>query len=441
MHLDQAQVAIYCERTRRSKQLWERTKQVIPTGHAGGMGYFLPHPILVDHAQGCWLWDVDGNRYLDLRLGDWVLIHGHNDPDIERAVTDQMRKAVQIGGPEWDLGYRMASLLVERTPSVEKVRFFASGTDANLCALRLARVFTGRSKVAKVLGSYHGTADEFTVGHSVLRGPDDLFPAGVAPHAAAEVLEIPYNDLEGTEAVLVEHASEIAAVFVEPVMSAAGMVQAQPEYLRGLRELTQTLGIVLIFDEVVTYPVAYGGGQVHYGVRPDLTTMGKAIGGGMPASAVGGRAEILDLLEPDAHGGGAPLSVLATFGGQSVAMAAGIACLEKLTPEVHQGLAALGDRTRAHIDDLGRRYGIPLHATGVGHLIGIHWSPEPVVDYRTRLLDDREKVVNINLALDNDGYYQTFTGLFLLSTAVGAQEVDGFLLAVERALHTLGYVS
>ena len=441
MHLNAAEVEKFRARTRRSKELWERTKEIIPTGHSGGMGYFLPHPILVERAKGCWLWDVDGNRYLDLRIGDWVLIHGHCDDDIRDAVLRQMDKSVQIGGPEWDLGYRMASLLVERTPSIDKVRFFVSGTDANLCAVRLSRAFTGRTKIAKATGSYHGTADALLVGSSVLRDPDELIPLGVPQHAADEVVEVPFNDPDGAEAILTREGRDIAALLVEPVMTAAGMVEATPEYLHRLRDVTSSMGIVLIFDEIVTFPVAYGGGQAHFGVTPDLTTLGKAIGGGLPVSAVGGRGEIMDLLEPDAHGGKAPMGVMSTFGGNQVSLAAGIACLEKLTPEVHNRVNALGIKTRLRINELARRYEIPLHATGLGHLIGIHWAQERVTDYRTRLMDDREKILNINLALDNDGYYQTFTGLFLLSTVIGDQEIDGFLLALERSLHTLGYVS
>lgn len=441
MHLNAAEVEKFRSRTQLSKKLWERTKEVIPSGHGGGMGYFLPYPIMVDHAKGCWLWDVDGNRYLELRIGDWVLIHGHCDDDIRDAVVRQLERSVQIGGPEWDLGYRMASLLVDRVPSVDKVRFFASGTDANLCAIRLARGFTGRTMIAKAMGSYHGTADALIVGHSILRPPGDVLPPGVAAHAIDEVVEFAFNDLPATEEVLRQHGSHLAAVLVEPVMTAAGMIEADGDYLRGLRSITAELGIVLIFDEVVTFPVAYGGGQAHFGVTPDLTTMGKAIGGGLPVSAVGGRADIMDLLEPDAHGGVAPISVLATFGGNQLGMAAGIACLEKLTPQTQDRVSAWGATVRQRINDLGRTYGIGLHATGLGHLIGIHWADERVTGYQTRLRDDREKVININLALDNDGFYQTFTGVFQLSTAIGESEVEDFLAAVERALHTLGYVS
>jgi glutamate-1-semialdehyde 2,1-aminomutase len=441
VELNPAEVEKFRARTRRSRELHERTKEVIPTGHAGGMGFFVPgNPIVVDHAKGCWLWDVDGNRYLDLRLGDWVLIHGHCDDDIEQAVRHQMARAVQIGAPEWDLAYRMAGLLRDRTPSIDKVRFFASGTDANLCAIRLARAFTGRTKLAKALGSYHGTADVLIAGTSILRDRSDFIPNGVPKHVGGEIVEVPFNDPDTAEVILEREGDELAAIIVEPVMTAAGMIEATEEFLERLRDVSSRRGIVLIFDEVVTFPVAYGGGQAHFGVTPDLTTMAKAIGGGMPASAVGGRTEIMDLMEPDAHGGQAPIDVMATYGGNLASMAAGIACLEKLTPEVHERVSALGNQTRARIDEIGDRYGVPLHATGLGHLIGLHWAQERIVDYRTRLQDDREKIVNIMLALNNEGYHQTFTGFVLLSTAVGGQEIDGFLLALERALHTLGYV-
>lgn len=405
------------------------------------MGYFLPHPIVVERAKGCWLWDVDGNRYLDLRIGDWVLIHGHCDDDIRDAVMSQMERHTQVGAPEWDCAYRMAALLVERTPSIEKVRFFASGTDANLAAIRMARVYTGRTKVAKAIGSYHGTADVLLVGQSTLRSPNDYIPAGVPAHAADEVVEFPYNDADGAAAIIERESHDIAAIIVEPCLTAAGMIEGQGGFLTRLREVATRKGIVLIFDEVVTYPVAYGGAQVYFDVSPDLTTLGKAIGGGVPASAVGGRAEFMNLLEPDAYEGQAPMGVMSTFGGNSIAMAAGVATLEKLTRSAHDKMSTLGSKARDHINELGRKYQIPLHATGLGHLVGVHWADTRIVDYPTRMHDDREKISNINLALDNAGYYQTFTGVFLMSTAIGEPEINAWLQAFEHVLHTLGYVS
>jgi glutamate-1-semialdehyde 2,1-aminomutase len=174
---------------------------------------------------------------------------------------------------------------------------------------------------------------------------------------------------------------------------------------------------------------------------PDLTTMSKAIGGGLPMAAVGGRVEIMDLLDPELHGGVAPVASVSTFACNQASLAAGIACLEQLTPDVHARVQAIGDRARSGIDELGRRYDIPLHSTGLGHLFGMHWAPEPVVDYRTRMQVDREKIVNLHLALMNEGYYQMSLGYFLLSTEVGEPEIDGFLAALEGALHTLGYVA
>ena len=431
----------YRERTTRSRELLAQTKQLIPTGHGGGMWYQLPYPVLLDRGKGSRVWDVDGNEYLDLRIGDWVLILGHCNDGIRDAIVTQLERGLQFGSPDWDLSYRMASLLFERMPSVEKVRFFVSGTETNQFAIRLARVHTGRTKVAKAVGSYHGVADLLAVGTSTISIAPNRVPAGVLPGVADEIVEIPFNDPDGAEEVLEREAAEIAAVLIEPVMGAAGMIDASTEFLQRLRDVTERLGIVLTFDEVVTFPVAYGGAQAYHGVTPDLTTMSKAIGGGVPLAALGGRAEIMNLLEPELHGGIAPVAAASTFGGNQVALAAGIACLEQLTPQLHARVQAIGDRARNGIDELGRSYDIPLHASGIGHLFGMHWAPERVVDYRTRMLDDREKLANLMLALMNDGYYQMSFGYFLVSAAIGEEEIDGFLTALERALHTVGYVS
>ena len=343
--------------------------------------------------------------------------------------------------PEWDLQYRMASLLVERMPSVERIRFLVSGTEANLLAVRLARAFTGRTAIAKAEGSYHGHSDLMVVGSSTVGIAPDLVPAGVFPDVARELHEIPFNDPDGAEEILERERKSIAAVLVEPVQGAAGMIAASTEYLRRLRDVTARLGIVLIFDEVVTFPIAYGGAQAHHGVMPDLTTMSKAIGGGLPMAAVGGRSEIMDLLDPELYDGVAPITSVSTFGGNVTSLAAGIKAVELLTPEVHAHIQALGDRVRSGIDELGRAHDIPLHSTGLGHLFGMHWAPERVRDYRTRMQTDREKIVNLHLALLNEGYYQFSLGYFLLSAAHTEEEIDGFLSALDRSLHTLGYVS
>jgi glutamate-1-semialdehyde 2,1-aminomutase len=431
----------YRERTRRSRELLEKSRGLIPTGHAGGMWYQLPYPVLLERGKGTQVWDVDGNEYVDLRMGDWVMIHGHSDPHVRDAIANQLDTAGQFGCPEWDLAYRLGSLIQERMPSVERIRFQVSGTETNLLALRLARAYTGRTKLAKATGSYHGIADILIAGTPSIRYVETKLPAGVTPGVAQDVVEYPFNDPDGTEEILTREADNIAAVIVEPVMGAAGMIPATPEFIQRLRAVTERLGIVLIFDEVVTFPMAYGGAQAHFGVRPDLTTMSKAIGGGLPAAALGGRAEIMDLLEPTRHGGRAPVTAASTFGGNVTAMAAGIACVEQLTPELHEYVQALGDRLRDGVDEIGRRHGIPLHATGAGHLSGLHWADERVVDYRTRMAGDDEKITNIVLALMNDGWFTFSFGYLLINRVFTAELVDDFHEALERGLHRVGLVS
>jgi glutamate-1-semialdehyde 2,1-aminomutase len=439
--LDPGQERKYRERTRRSLELLEKTRPLIPTGHGGGMWYQLPYPVLLERGKGSRIWDVDGNDYLDLRIGDWVMIHGHADDRIRDAIVAQLDKGTQFGCPDWDLQYRMASLLVERMPSVERVRFLVTGTEANLLALRLARAHTGRVKLAKAEGGYHGHADHMVVTRTSTVGIAPKTPKGVLASVVEELVEIPFNDPDGAEQVLEREAETVAAVLLEPVQGAAGMIEATKEYVERLRHVTQRLGIVLVFDEVVTFPIAYGGAQAWFEVTPDLTTMSKAIGGGLPLAAVGGRAEIMDLLDPELYDGVAPITSVSTFGGNAAALAAGIKAVELLTPEVHAHIQALGDRARDGINELGRKYDLPLHATGLGHLFGMHWAAERVYEYRTRMQTDRQKIVNLHLALMNEGYYQFSLGYFLLSAAHTAEEVDGFLTALERSLHTLGYVS
>lgn len=423
----------YRERTPRSRELLERTRELIPTGHSGGMWYQLPYPILIERGKGSRVWDVDGNEYHDFRIGDWVLIHGHGNDTIRDSIVAQLERGTQFGSPEWNLGYRMAALLVERVPSLEKVRFAVSGTDVNQIALRLARTYTGRHKIAKMAGGYHGVADHLLVANGISYDPNPV-PAGVLPSAVKEVVVLPFNDPDGSEELIERHAGDLAAVLIEPIMGVAGMLPADRAYLERLREVTARHNIVLIYDEVVTFPVAYGGAQAHYGVIPDLTTLSKSIGGGLPLGAVGGRTEIMNLLEPKLNDWQAPVVAASTFGGNQAALAAGIACLEMLTPAAHDRLQALGGRARAGIDELGRRHGLELHATGFGHLFAMHWARERVTDFRTAQADDRRKINNLTLALNNEGYYLFSFGAFLLSTAVTESDIDGFLAATERAL-------
>src|ERR671910_45307 len=229
----------YRERTRRSLELLERTRPLIPTGHGGGMWYQLPYPVLLDRGKGSRVWDADENEYLDLRIGDWVMIHGHANERIRDAIVAQLERGTQFGCPEWDLQYRMASLLVERMPSVERIRFLVTGTEANLLAMRLARAHTGRMKLAKAEGSYHGHADHMVTTRTSTVGIAPKTPTGVQASVVEELVEIPFNDPDGAEEILEREATGIAAVILEPVQGAAGMIEATQEFVERLRAVTQ----------------------------------------------------------------------------------------------------------------------------------------------------------------------------------------------------------
>jgi glutamate-1-semialdehyde 2,1-aminomutase len=395
--------------------------------------------MLLERGKGARVWDVDGNEYFDGRIGDWVLIHGHCNDTIRDAIVKQLDIAVQFGSPEWDLGYRMASMLVERMPSFEKVRFAVSGTDVNQLAMRLARAYTGRTKLAKCNAGYHGIADHLLLANGIAYDPNSV-PAGILPTAVDQVVVLPFNELEETAAIIEREAKNIASILVEPIQGVAGMIPATLEYLQLLRDLADKHDIVLIFDEVVTFPVEYGGGQAHYGITPDLTTLSKSIGGGLPLGAVGGRAEIMNLMEPAEHDWKPPVVAASTFGGNQAALAAGITCLELLPREEHVRLQGMGQRARDGIDALGVKHGIPLHATGFGHIFAMHWAEERVASYKTLVKDDKEKIVNLGVALNNEGYYSWSFGAYLLSTAVTDADIDGLIEATDRALHAVDLV-
>ena len=308
--------------------------------------------MLLTHGKGCRVWDVDGNEYLDLRIGDWVMILGHANDRVSEAVAAQLEKGTQFGSADWDLSYRMASLLVERMPSVERIRFLVSGTEANLLAVRLARAFTGRTAIAKrraatrPLGSLSRQLDGRNRADGCRR---------VLPDVAGELHEIPFNDPDGAEEILERERKSIAAVLVEPVQGAAGMIAASTEYLRRLRDVTARLGIVLIFDEVVTFPIAYGGAQAHHGVMPDLTTMSKAIGAGFHGGRRGAPRSWTPIPSSRRRRPGAWVSRRV----QPCPLAAGIA-VSNLHSDVH---AACGDCAGRGADaELGRTYDSP-HST------------------------------------------------------------------------------
>lgn len=412
----------------------ERASQILPMGSPGGLGMFvMPHEITVDHGKGAYLWDVDGNKYLDFFCGDWTAALGYCNEGIMAAVSEQLAKGTTFGLPAGGLGPELAGLLQQRMPSLDMVRFTCSGTEANQNAMRLARGYTGRKKVAKLSGGYHGSTDELTI-QNALNKPDDDVP-GMPIGAKESLVLLPPNDIAACEKIIEQEKDNLAAILFESVMGVAGFIPCTQEFVDFIREITDKHGIVLIFDEVVTTPLGTGGAQGYYGVRPDLTTFGKVMGGGLPLAGYGGRKDIMGMLDFRINEPDKPFMMIAsTYGGMPVCLAAGIAALKQLTPEVHEHLDMLGQYMRDGINQLAQKHNIPLQATGLSQFIGIHWTPTKVVDYPSFLTSDRAVINNIMYGLAVRGCLGTPMGQFLCTSPMTRADIDFFLDALEQSL-------
>ena len=344
----------------------------LPGGNSRTALFYLPYPLTIARGEGCYLWDLDGHRYTDF-LGEYSAgLYGHSHPVIKAAVKDALDSGFVLGSHNAVEG-KLAAAMVERWPSVERVRFTNSGTEANLMAITAARAATGRSKIMVFEGAYHGAVFGYSNPDSPVNAP---FPTVVGP----------YNDPDGAVALIEEHAADLALVVVEPMQGGGGCIPATSEFLGTLRTATEKHGVVLIFDEVMTSRVAPGGAQALYGVMPDLTAFGKYIGGGMSFGAFGGRADIMDQFDPrraDAlpHAG--------TFNQNILTMSAGLAGLSQIfTPETCIELNARGDRLRAGVNQVFARHGVPGSMTGMGSINGFHFNPDPINSYRDSAKDN-----------------------------------------------------
>jgi glutamate-1-semialdehyde 2,1-aminomutase len=383
----------------------------------------------MDRGDGCWIWDADGHQLLDLVAGDWILIFGHGNPAVKEAIATQLEKGTTTCSPDPELGFEVATQLNLRFPSMERMRFANSGTEAVLHALRIARAATGRSKIAKMRGAYHGTYDPMIVANGKYADPS-YAPPGLAPGVIDSTVLLEFNDVERSLAIIQEEHRDLAAVIVEPIHATNGMVPATTKFLQALRSETERYGIVLIFDEVVTFPIGQHGAQGFYGVRPDLTTLGKAVGGGLPLSVFGGRRELMALVDPSLHEGAfgsAPVRHAATTGGISICLAAAAAVLKELTPAAVARLDELGTGLRAGISAMAARTGLPLQATGHGHLFGLHWTAEPVTDIKTATTSNREMLHLANVFLYNAGYYIFQNSLGIVTTPMTPALLEGFV--------------
>ena len=428
----------------KSRVEFERSLRVLPGGVTRGLCFFPPFPCYADYGEGCYFVDIDGNRRLDLFNNATSLVLGHRPQPVTKAVREQLARGTAFQ-TNTGLETRLAEMLSERVPSVEQIRFTNSGTEGTLMAIRAARAYTGRPKLAKVEGGYHGSHD--TVEISV-RPPLDVKVAGPVeapnpvpgtpgiPNGVVEnVVLLPYNNLEAARAILSREASQIAGVIVEPILGSVGFIPAEHDFLVGLREEAQRHGMIFILDEVQSFRLSRGGAQELFGIRPDLTTFGKIIGGGFPVGAFGGRRDIMALF--DASSGKAKIPHAGTFNGNPITMAAGIATLEQLTASAFTWLNATGDRLREQLRELGTRHHVPMQITGIGSMFKIHFSAEPVVDYRSGQRANHVIHEAFFLFGLNRGVFISSGGRCCLSTAMSEADVEKYLSVVEEFLAAL----
>ena len=427
----------YRRRTVKSAALYQTALKALPGGDTRSVTYFAPYPLFMSWGAGCRLTDVDGNQYLDFLNNYSALIHGHAHPKITEAVSRQLAKGTIYATP-LEIQIQLAELLRERAPSLEKIRFCNSGTEATMCAIRAAKAFTGRNKIVKMEGGYHGTHDAAQI--SVGPAPESAGPTD-APYSVPQSLGLfrgvvndvvvaPFNNVEAVSRIINDNRSDLAGVIVEPVMGSAGIIPAQPEFLQFLREATRSCGALLILDEVVSFRLAYGGAQEIYSLRPDITTLGKIIGGGFPVGAFGGRAEVMALFDPrqgSVHHSG-------TFNGNAITMTAGLASLELLTRSEITRINQLGERLRRGLREAFSSAGISGQVTGIGSLTGVHFTDAEVRDYRSSARMKTEMLSMLHLSLLNHDIFAAPRGDFYISTPMGEQDVETLLHAFRSAL-------
>jgi glutamate-1-semialdehyde 2,1-aminomutase len=423
-----------------SERLFTEASALMPGGVSSPVRAFKAvggTPFFVERGEGAYLVDVDGNRYVDYVLSWGPLILGHAHPRVVAALEEAVRRGTSYGAPS-PLEVELARLVTEAVPSVETIRFVNSGTEATMSALRLARAFTERRKIVKFTGCYHGHADFLLVqagsGVVTLGLPDS---PGVTPGAVADTLTAEYNDLEEVQELFAAFASEIAAVIVEPVAGNMGLVPPAEGFLEGLRRLTKRERALLVFDEVMTgFRVHPGGAQALYGITPDLTTLGKVIGGGLPVGAYGGRREIMELVAPSG-----PVYQAGTLSGNPLAMTAGIETLRGLgEPGIWEGAAHAAERLHEGLRDAAAEAGVAGQPTQVGTMLGFVFSEKPIRSWTDEeLYADRKRFAAFHAAMLERGIYlppSQFEAWFV-SSAHGDAEIDATIAAAREAFAAL----
>ena len=421
----------------KSKFLFDKAKTLIPGGVNSPVRAFRAvggNPVFIKRAKGPYLYDEDGNQFIDL-INSWgPMILGHAHPIIEEAIKEALVNSPSFGAPT-HREVEMAELICSIMPSIEKVRMVNSGTEATMSAIRVARGFTGRDKFIKIEGCYHGHGDSFLIaagsGALTFGSPDS---PGVTKGTAKDTLIAPFNNLSAIEEIISKNENEIAAIILEPVVGNMGCVVPQPGYLKGLRKICDQHKIILIFDEVMTgFRLSLGGAQELYNVKPDMTTLGKIIGGGLPVGAYGGRKEIMDSISPVG-----PVYQAGTLSGNPLAMAAGLAMLRYLknNPNVYQ---QLNQQTTKLTEEIKKQYeaeGLQYTINQVGSMFTLFFTDKPVVDFDSAKTSDTKRFASYFQSMLHQGVYlapSQFEAMFI-STAINDPIIDQILQASKKAL-------
>ncbi len=433
----------YVARHPRSRAMFERARQSLPGGNTRTGVNFAPFPLYADSGEGPYLHDLDGHRLLDFVNNATALILGHAHQDVVEALQQQVARGTAFSRPT-ALEVEMAELLRERMPALERVRFCSSGSEAVLNCLRAARAATGRSWTAKFEGAYHGIDDQALVSYAVPVGPDlgpgnrprsvpgsEGLNAGVEDH----VLVLPFNEAGVAERLIEEHAGKLASVIIDPVSTAAGLTHPVEGFLKRLRTITERHGILLIFDEIVSFRAGPGGAHTLYGIRPDLVCLGKVIAGGTAGAAFGGKEAVMALFDP---GSGSPrIWQSGTFNANPIALTAGLVTLRTMTPEAYAELHATTDRIGRSLQALFDEIGISARVVTIGSLFRVYFLPEVPRDYREAARDDSALHQWLFLSLINRGVYWRNKGICGVSLPTGPEHVD-FLIDAVRGVLTDG---
>jgi len=427
----------------RSEALYRRALKSLPGGVSRDTVLRSPHPFYASRGRGCMVTDIEGREFIDFANNMASLIHGHAFPPIIDAVAAQMQRGTCFTlGTEVEVEF--AEHMCTRSPAFEKIRFMNSGSEAVMAAVKAARAFTGRPKIAKLEGAYHGAYDYVEISQAC--GPDRWGPvdtpnavplaAGTPQGVADDVVVIPFNNPEAALHLLNRHAGSIAGVLVDPIPHRVGLIPAEPAFIQGLREWTRAHGALLVFDEVITFRTEVGGAQTRYGVKPDLTALGKAIGGGFPIGAVAGSNEVMAVFA--AGEGGLRLPQSGTFSANPITMTAGLAAMQNFDSEAIARLNRLGDQARTGIREAIEASAVPACVTGAGSMFRVHLQAEAPRNYRDAFVGaqgKKQQALFVDAMLDA-GILLTNTATGMLSTVMTSAQIDRLADAVLSSLRS-----